>query len=518
MKCFNLVSLCFSGSVIYQKEEKSPPHFLGLLLSFSITYITLPLFLICSSMDYNAYCGEQDLDEKLSAFHLYLAFTGEENGYLEPCGCTEKQLGGVTKRYSLINVLKKKNANYLALSLGDLSSKVSRQNEIKMEITLMGLDLMGYAAHNIGENDISMGLELLSNLCQTNNIALLSSNVIAKSSINLNITPYIIKEIETTKKVYKVCILGILSPNLIDEGTEEVEVLDPLITLKTLLKELNGEADLYVLLSHAEIEESIKLAETLSELDLVISGHSIDDPNDYITKVKDTYVIPVGEKGKYLGVFGFLAEDKDWGIKRLREISHGKKDYYGLTQYYPEENQQIEHPLETIPLDDRYENSLEIERLLEIYQQRLRDEELVKNMYREPHPSGLTFTGNDVCSLCHNKIFKHWQETGHAHAYETLLKSGHQDDPECLSCHTIGMYYISGFETIETTPGMKDVGCENCHGPGSDHKESQTKDYGKVSTESCTICHENEHSPNFRFKEYWLKIKHPLNTINNESS
>ena len=509
MRGFNILSFVFSGSLIYQNEEKSTPRFSGLLHSFCIIQIILPAFLICSSMNYTAHCGEQDLHEKLSAFPFYLAFTGEDNGYLEPCGCTEKQLGGLTKRHSLINALKSKNDHFMALSLGDLSGKVGRQDEIKMEITLMALDLMGYAVHNIGEKDISMGLELLSYFSRIHNIALLSSNVIAKSKNNLNINPYIMKEIETTKKVYKVCILGTLSPNLVDEGAAEVEVLDPVITLKPLLKELNGEADLLVLLSHAEIEESIILAETLPELDLVISGHSIDDPNGYITKVRDTYVVPVGEKGKYLGIFGFQPERKDLGIKRLNEIAHGKKDYYSLTQYHPEENQENENALEMIPLDDTYENSLEIERLLEIYQQRLRDEELVKNIYREPHPSGLTFTGNDVCSLCHNKIFKHWQETGHAHAYETLLKSGHQDDPECLFCHTVGMHYISGFETIESTPRMKDVGCESCHGPGNEHKESPAEDYGKVSPENCTICHENEHSPNFRFEEYWHKIKHP---------
>jgi hypothetical protein len=409
----------------------------------------------------------------------------------------------------LISALKKKRENLIALSLGDLSGDVGRQNEIKMETVMQALGQMGYVAHNIGEKDIHMGLDLLSYLSQIHNIALLSSNVTTKEEQGLNIVPYIIKEIQGKKSVFRICILGILSPNLVDDDSVDTKVLNPIESLKPLLTELRSEADAFVLLSHATIEESIEIAEILPVFDLVISGHSIDNPIDTMKKVKDTYVIPVGEKGKYLGVVGLRLGQKGAGRDRLHEISLGKEDSHGLPHYYPQETQQKDCTIEIIPLNEKYGNSLEIESLLKIYQQRLKDEELVKNMYREPHPSGRTFTGNEVCSLCHNKIFTHWQETEHAHAYETLLQSGHQDDPECLYCHTIGMHYLSGFGTIESTPKMKDVGCESCHGPGSDHKESQEKDYGTVTAESCTICHENEHSPNFKFYEYWKKIEHP---------
>jgi len=33
-----------------------------------------------------------------------------------------------------------------------------------------------------------------------------------------------------------------------------------------------------------------------------------------------------------------------------------------------------------------------------------------------------------------------------------------------------------------------------------------SKNYGMLSGE---ICHNDEHSPNFEFKDYWQKIKHP---------
>ncbi|MDR4505418.1 MAG: hypothetical protein MRK01_11610 [Candidatus Scalindua sp.] len=501
----NLIS--FSTNPSSCEDTLSHPK--GYPLLFRIIPMALLVSLILPHTIHNVISGEQDEQSELSHLHLYIAFSGEENGYLEPCGCSEQQLGGLPRRYTLISALRKTRENLVALSLGDLSSGAGRQNEIKMETTMKALGQMGYVAHNIGEKDIHMGLELLSYLSQIHNIALLSSNVTSKNEQDLNIVPYIIKAIKGEKNVFTICILGILSPNLVDNDSVDIEVLDPVESLKPLLAALRNEADAFILLSHADVEESIEFAEIFPELDLVISGHSIDNPIDTMKKVNDTYVIPVGEKGKYLGVAGLRMNQRGAGRDRLYEISLGKEDYYGLSQYYPEETRQRDNTAEIIPLDEKYENALEIESLLKIYQQRLKDEELVKNMYREPHPSGRTFTGNEVCSLCHNKIYTHWQETEHAHAYETLLQSGHQDDPECLFCHTIGMHYLSGFRTIESTPRMKDVGCESCHGPGSDHKESQEKEYGTVAAESCTICHENEHSPNFKFDDYWQKIAHP---------
>mgnify|MGYP001949539300 CR=1 FL=1 len=420
---------------------------------------------------------------------INIIFTGEENGYLEPCGCSEKELGGLPKRHSLINLLRNRDENWIILSLGDLPGKVGRQDEIKMETTLKALGQMGYTAHNIGEKDISMGIDLLGYLSQISSVDFISSNIVNLKPQILKIKPYIVKEIKIKETTLRVGILGIVSPELIDDVYQEIEVVDPIVSLKPLLSKLSDKTDLLILLSHAEIEDSIKIAEIYPGFDLIISGHRVDRPSLHLTKVKNTYVIPVGEKGKYVGEVTLSTQQKQTGEdKHLNSSSPA---------------------IETTPLDGRFEDSPEIAMLLRIYQQRLKDEELLAQVFKIDPPSNLTFIGNDDCTICHNKIFKHWEETGHASAYETLVKSEHENDPECVACHVIGLNYFTGFETIESTPELKGVGCESCHGPGSDHKETLSKRYGKVSVENCEICHNDEHSPNFEFKDYWQKIKHP---------
>ena len=65
--------------------------------------------------------------------------------------------------------------------------------------------------------------------------------------------PYVIKEIEIDETTVKIGILGILSPELVDDDYQNVEVLDPVVSLKDLLSDLNGKADILVLLSHAKM-------------------------------------------------------------------------------------------------------------------------------------------------------------------------------------------------------------------------------------------------------------------------
>ena len=73
--------------------------------------------------------------------------------------------------------------------------------------------------------------------------------------------------------------------------------------------------------------------------------------------------------------------------------------------------------------------------------------------------------------------------------------------PECVICHVVGMEYEGGYISEEKTGHLKDVGCENCHGPGSEH----VKTLGKAKTtdpkSTCEDCHTPEHSSDYAGNE-----------------
>jgi hypothetical protein len=150
------------------------------------------------------------------------------------------------------------------------------------------------------------------------------------------------------------------------------------------------------------------------------------------------------------------------------------------------------------------------------------------------------YVGANACKACHltpksGAAFKIWQESAHAKAFATLAtpaakeiaqKKGITDpqkDQACLKCHDTA----AGVAAAQLAPTFKPgegVGCEACHGPGSEYKSMQVMkdiDAGKTKGETlglvkpdekaCTKCHNSE-SPTFKafnFAEMSKKIAHP---------
>lgn len=85
-------------------------------------------------------------------------------------------------------------------------------------------------------------------------------------------------------------------------------------------------------------------------------------------------------------------------------------------------------------------------------------------------PEGQEYTGVKRCASCHIKEWMQWSKTPHAKAFE-LLPAKYQKDPKCVECHATGFGEPSGFKDLASTPALKGVSCESCHGPGSVHEE-----------------------------------------------
>jgi len=148
--------------------------------------------------------------------------------------------------------------------------------------------------------------------------------------------------------------------------------------------------------------------------------------------------------------------------------------------------------------------------------------------------SGPSYVGVQNCTGCHRGPemgyqFSRWKLSGHARAYAVLagprareiaqgegLKVEPQRAPACLRCHVTGYDEATGH--LETYTPADGVGCESCHGAGSDYfAEAVMRDPRAaaaagllpVTRETCAPCHDTAHGQPFDFDEASAEIAHP---------
>lgn len=117
------------------------------------------------------------------------------------------------------------------------------------------------------------------------------------------------------------------------------------------------------------------------------------------------------------------------------------------------------------------------------------------------------YIGSAACKDCHEKEYSNYiKYAKKAKSFESIKKMKKKLTPEeyqaCFECHTTGYKKKGGFVSEEKTPGLKNAGCEVCHGPGALHAESEDPDQiiRNVNMERCNTCHNKDRVEAFGFK------------------
>lgn len=436
---------------------------------------------------------------------LALVFTGEQLGYIEPCGCAglENQKGGLRRRATFLKQLRKQGWPLVAFDNGGLIRRFGQQQEIKYRRTAEGLKKMGYQAVAFGTDDLKLPAgALLSAVADTE--IFVSANA-GLFDISAGDTPRY-KVIEAGgMKVGVTAVFGDRFQKQVQN--EEIDLMPAKQALDEVVPDLKkAKCDVYVLLAHATMEDTVDLAKQFPIFNIAVMAQGADEPPHEPQKIDDkTLLIEVAHKGMYAIVIGYF-NDSRTPIRYQR-----------------------------VPLDHRFADDAEMDKLMVEYQTELEQlgwEGL--GLKPAPHPDG-KFVGSKSCAECHEKEYAIWKETPHAHATETLLqaKPPRQFDAECISCHATGwdpqkyFPYQTGYDSLKSTPGLTGSGCENCHGPGAAHVKAEkgsdkslqkrlrealaanaTGAAKAAQRDSCQRCHDIDNSPKFEFDSYWERIAH----------
>ena len=418
-----------------------------------------------------------------------LLFTGEQSGYLLPCGCTKGMMGGIDRRATAIKQIRAEKRPVLLVDNGGLIGGVSTQDRIKRDILLQAMQTMGYDVMGVGKSDLIAGLSSFLPPIEDSGIQVVSSNIFYLDGRRL-FSP---GKIFTLDKL-RVGVTAAFDPELI-EPTEpirrELRFADPAQALKGVLDEWRGKVDLTVLLYHGPHAKAMDLARELGEFDLIVSGYDNDLMVKEVGRVGRTPVVITGVKAKYLG--------------RI-DVLKGEKAVFG--------------PVQPIALSEDVPKEQDMRDLMDFYRSMLKSEwgNLVTKR-KKGLPDDEMYVSSHLCGTCHKAAWeKLKQEDKHFHALETLEKDGSAWDPECVVCHVVGLEYKSGYVNKTLTRTMGHVGCDSCHGPGSAHMvKSVAENAPKANGEkSCLQCHTLEHDPKFDYKTYWPKVEHPTPPLEKE--
>jgi hypothetical protein len=454
--------------------------------------------------------------------------TGQAHGYIEPCGCSERQVGGYARRADLIRGLREdRKWPVVAVDVGGMLNPertLQAQAKYKLQALVTGLVEMKYDAMAIGAEELQFGPTRLFEMYQEfKNInpdfplPFLGANLtIIDKSLGMPLDYTIVQR--GGKKIAIISIFG-------DEWRSKVSSLSPdelkvdgvEATLKRVLGEVKQKEkpDLLVLLSHDSLDNSKKWAEKFQEFQLVVSAGGYEEPPKTPDIVGRTMVITSGIKGKTVGVVGYFPEDRQRPFQ------------YTNIEIAPE----------------LFKNAPEMIQVMRDYQKNL--EENWTSLISLPIASDDKFVGVASCKDCHTKAYEAWKTSPHAKAYHALEVGRESQrktwvsrifDPECLCCHNVGWnaekaeLIAGGFTTIKETPLLADQQCENCHGPGGKHVELEMN-LTDVTAEvlagrkkmkrsikapgaeaDCRKCHDGENDLNWEsvgFENRWKVVAHP---------
>jgi hypothetical protein len=429
---------------------------------------------------------------------LVIVLTGQMYGYIQKCGCSHPQKGGLERRYNFIQSLKDRGWEVIALDVGDVPrplpyTPTPEQTLAKYEMAMQAMKLMGYKATTVGSEELAMPL-----LSALSKYTLQAGNEYPKVHAANIANPQAFpgnngsllteSDVVTSKSGVTIGVVGVVGAEVTQKAIDRTVKFNPQpggVVAGVLQKwgAMKPGTDINVLLYQGPLKwtepgtgqqvDATSAAEAFPDFHIVLCKTPDDtEAPDMPTVVNGgkTMICQVGQKGQNVGVVGIYKGPKGTELFYQRVVM----------------GEEFETPPEK-------EKANPVLQLLQEYSDSVRDNDYLSEMARRkkshpvqalPNHDKAAFVGDAKCKDCHPAETAVWLKSKHAHAYDGLAKVAkhpvnRQFDGECIICHTVGYDYRTGYLNEKQTAHLKNVQCESCHGPASLHVDEETANQKK---------------------------------------
>lgn len=190
--------------------------------------------------------------------------------------------------------------------------------ESQGRVIIEAMNLLGYDAIALGEQDLRLGADVLRQRIAEADFPVLSANVRLTGTGELLASPYTILDVGGLS----VGIIGLTGTS--PDSPPALTISDPLAAAGDVLKEVEPQSDLVIVLSHMGWDRNRELADRASEIDLVIGGGlQKPDSQPYHSPTTGAYLaqaeLPTsGHAGRLVGLWKLTlnpegqVRDSDW--------------------------------------------------------------------------------------------------------------------------------------------------------------------------------------------------------------
>lgn len=221
---------------------------------------------------------------------------------------------------------KAKNPNTLLIDAGDTFHGLPIANIDQGSSVVKLMNELGYSYMTTGNHDYNYGFNRLLELEKEAKFKILAANVYKDGKRVF--TPYVIQNIQGAR----VAFFGLATPETAyktdPKGIEGVSFTDPVVEGRMIANELAGQYDVLILISHIGVDKSsdptsIRVAQAIPEIDVIIDGHSHTSLEDIQKENKTPVLITsTGAYGAGLGVVDIVVgKDRSVSSKTARTIT-----------------------------------------------------------------------------------------------------------------------------------------------------------------------------------------------------